>query len=166
MSSHVVVTKQVFCTRNEKNLCYCLELLGMQYLVDTNRILIKDFVIQKLNDTFYMEIVNGRNIEQSFFHNVNCKLAEIEQQAKQLEIKNNERLQEEAKNKEESFRLRKLKTEAEQLIREEQRLALERECYIEAKKQAIIAKAKEKGYSVQETVDNGTVKLKLIKRIY
>lgn len=166
MSSHVVVTKQVFCTRNEKNLCYCLELLGMQYLVDTNRILIKDFLIQKLNDTFYMEIVNGRNIEQSFFHNVNCKLAEIEQQAKQLEIKNNERLQEEAKNKEESFRLRKLKTEAEQLIREEQRLALERECYIEAKKQAIIAKAKEKGYSVQETVDNGTVKLKLIKRIY
>ena len=43
---------------------------------------------------------------------------------------------------------------------------LKDQSYVDAKKQAIIDKAKSMGYSVEERSENGAVKLKLVKRVY
>ena len=64
------------------------------------------------------------------------------------------------------YGVRKLKKEEEKFLYEKKKAELEQEDFINAKKQAIILKAKEKGYSVKESVENGNIKLKLIKRIY
>ena len=81
-------------------------------------------------------------------------------------IERNRLEQEKAKQEAEAYRVRQLKREEERLDYEKKQLELERQSFVEAKKRAIIAKAKGKGYSVEERAENGDIKLKLIKRIY
>ncbi len=166
MSSHVIVRTLKFCTTNIENLLYCLRLLDKKYENKDNLILIDKYQIETTNNAYYMRVVNNDRIAVNLFNEINGKLAEIEEQIKFQEIEKCKILQEEAEKNAEMYRARKVKQEIEAMTRRNNLLELERKNYVEAKKQAIIEKAKAKGYSVQEHVENGVVKLKLIKRIY
>lgn len=113
-----------------------------------------------------MRISERNSVALSLFEKVNGKLSEIEAQLRVQEIERNRLEQERAKEEAEAYRVRQLKREEERLDYERKKLELERQNFVEAKKQAIITKAKTMGYSVEERTENGTVKLKLIKRLY
>jgi transposase len=113
-----------------------------------------------------MKAASTDTVGLRLFNDINKKLAEIEAQLCAQNIEKNKFDQEKARLDESLFRFRQLKKEQDQLNYEKRKLELEQESFVEAKKQAIIEKAKERGYSVQERIENGVVKLKLIKRMY
>ena len=90
----------------------------------------------------------------------------MERQLRVQSINRNKQEQERAVKENEAYRIRQLKREEDRLAYERQKLELEQKSFIEAKKASVIAKAKEMGYSVKESIEDGVIKLKLIKRIY
>ena len=166
MSSHVVITTKKFCTKSIDNLCIAIELLGYCYQKTNNAIVVNDCRIEVAGELAYMRISSENAKPLALFEKVNGKLAEIEAQLRVQNIERNRLEQEKAKQEAEAYRVRQLKREEERLDYEKKQLELERQNFVDAKKKAIIAKAKEMGYSVEERAENGTVKLKLIKRLY
>lgn len=166
MSSRVVVTTKKFCTKSIDNLCAALGLLGYRYQKTENAILLDKCSIEIADTIAYMRISDRNREALLIFDNVNSKLAEIEAQLRVQCIEKNKLEQEKAKRDAEMYRVRQLKREEERLDYEKRQLELERQNFVDAKKKAIIAKAREMGYSVEESVENGAVKLKLIKRLY
>lgn len=166
MSSRVVITTKRFCTKSIDNLCAAIALLGCSYQKTENAILMNKCRIEITDTIAYMRISERNREALQIFDSVNNKLAEIEAQLRGQCIEKNKLEQEKAKKDAEMYRVRQLKREEERLDYEMKQLELERQNFVDAKKKAIIAKAREMGYSVEERVENGTVKLKLIKRLY
>lgn len=166
MSSHVVISTKKFCTRSMENLCAAIEILGYDYQKIENAIFIEGCRIETAESFAYMNIAAGDNKALSLFQKINGKLSEIESQIRAQNIEKNRIEQVKAKQDAEMYRVRQLKREEERLDYERYKLELERRDFVDAKKKAIITKAKEMGYSVEERSENGVVKLKLIKRIY
>ena len=145
MSSRVIINTLKFCTKEKRNLLYCLDCLGKKYVEQNNRI-----------------IVEGSQL----FSLVNSKLAEIEKQLVFRKEEENKLLILKAQQENALYEARKLKKLDEEYQRDQLRLELEKKSYVDAKKQEIIRIAKEKGYSIEEKLENGKIQLKLIKRIY
>ncbi|MDE7330524.1 MAG: hypothetical protein K2N30_05525 [Clostridia bacterium] len=166
MSSRIVITTKRFCTKSIDNLCTAMDLLGYSYQKTENAILMDKCRIEIADTIAYMRISERNREALQIFDSVNNKLAEIEAQLRIQGIEKNRLEQERAKQEAETYRVRQLKREEERLDYEKKQLVLERQSFVDAKKKAIIAKARDMGYSVEERVENGTVKLKLIKRLY
>lgn len=166
MSSVVVINTLKFCTCNVDEIKYALKVLHLDFSEECDRLVIGTHEILQAGQSYYMEVINVDQEGLQLFDIVNKKLAEIAATVKRQQIKENQREQEEARQKEEMYRVRQLRRQEEELEYEKKQLELEQESFVSAKKQAIIIKAKEMGYSVQETQENGKVKLKLVKRIY
>ena len=167
MSSRVLVLTKRFCSRSIKNLCAAIELSGYGYKTTQSAIIVNGHRIEIGEEFFYIRMSEGATESSSkLFDKINGKLAEIEAQLKVQSIEKNRLEQERAKEREEAYRVRQLKREEERLDYERKQLELERQNFVDAKKRAVISKAKAMGYSVEERTENGTVKLKLIKRLY
>ena len=166
MSSRIVIRTLRFCTAQIKNLEHTLKLLNYEYTLAPKCITVNNKQIIVGENALYMQ-VDSREIEAiKMFNRINSKLAEIEKMVKEQELIRLNSEREIAEAEMEAYRVRRIKTEAEKVQYEKERLELENKSYMEAKKQAIIEKARNMGYSVEEKVENGAVKLKLIKRVY
>lgn len=97
-------------------------------------------------------------VEKAYQRIYKEKLAELERQRLEAERKRQEQLIEQE-------RLR-LEAEAKRIEEEKRRLEQERKAFVESQKKAIIAKAKQKGYAIQETYVKNKVKLVLVKNTY
>ena len=166
MSSHVKINTVNFCSQTLDNILHSLKVLGYTYQVNKNSISVGNFVIEINREYYYMRISDNDQSTRNFFSLLNKKLADVEIMVQKQSIEQNRQQQEEAKKNEENYRIRRLKAEENQLKYQKEKFELEKISFVEAKKQAIIAKAKEKGYSVKETVEDGKIKLRLIKRVY
>ncbi len=93
-------------------------------------------------------------------------MADVEAKLRELKIEEQKALSEQARINMEMFKVRQIKKEQDQLEYDRRKLELEKQDFVMAKKMAIEAKAKAMGYSVKETVENGKVKLMLVKRVY
>ena len=166
MSSRVVVLTKRFCTNSIENLCEAISACGYSYEKTNGGIFVDGCSIETKETVAYMRIwpTDTKSIE--VFDRINRKLAGLESQLRAQSIEKNRLEQEQAKREEEMYRVRRLQREQKQLEYEQEQLALERQNFVEAKKKAIITKAKEMGYSVEERAENGVVKLKLVKRSY
>lgn len=166
MSSRVIINTLKFCTKEKQNLLYCLKLLDKRYVEQENNLLVEGQTIFCGNNVYYMNI-ESTNLEASrLFSVINSKLAEIEKQVLIRREEDNKRLIERAQQENSLYEARKLKKVSEDYQREQLRLELEKKNYVDSKRQEVIRIAKEKGYTVQEKVEAGKIKLKLIKRIY
>lgn len=166
MSSRVIINTLKFCTKEKRNLLYCLDCLGKQYIEQNNSIIVENQTIICGNDVFYIN-VDTRNVAgNQLFSIINGKLAEIEKQLAFRKEEENKLLILKAQQENALYEARKLKKLDEEYQRDQLRLELEKKSYVDAKKQEIIRIAKEKGYSIEEKLENGKIQLKLIKRIY
>lgn len=166
MSSRVVVLTKRFCTNSIENLCEAISFLGYSYEKTDSCILVDECSIETEGAFAYMRILASNTKAITIFNKINEKLAEIESQLRAQSIERNRLEQEQAKQENEMYRVRRLQREEKKLEYEKEQLELERQNFVEAKKKAIITKAKEMGYSVEERTENGVVKLKLVKRSY
>ena len=78
MSSRVIINTLKFCTKEKRNLLYCLDCLGKKYVEQNNRIIVEDQTINCGNDVFYMNVDTRNVVGSQLFSLVNGKLAEIE----------------------------------------------------------------------------------------
>ncbi len=166
MSSRVVIRTLKFCTSKIENLEHAIKLLNLDCTLVDNYLLVSNYRIEIRNDTFYMNIATSDTVGLNLFNNINSKLADVEAIVKNQELARLKRERENAEAEQEGFRIRRIKSEEEKIRYEKEKLDLEKKSYVNAKKQAIIDKAKSMGYSVEEHVENGAVKLKLVKRVY
>ena len=166
MSSRVVINTLKFCSSNQLHLEHALKLLQYSYQTTANQIITKDLTIECKAGFFYVRIASNDSQGNLAFNTINQKLTEIEALVRQHSIEQNKKEQQEAMERSEQYRIRRLKAEEELLAYQRRQLELEQQSFVEAKKAALIAKAKEKGYSVQESFEDGKIKLKLIKRVY
>lgn len=166
MSSRVIINTLKFCTKEKRNLLYCLDCLGKKYVEQNNRIIVEDQTINCEKDAFYMNVDTRNVVGSQLFSLVNSKLAEIEKQLAFRKEEENRLLILKAQHENALYEARKLKKHNEEYQRDQLRLELEKKSYVDAKKQEIIRIAKEKGYSIEEKLENGKIQLKLIKRIY
>lgn len=166
MSSRVVVNTLKFCTDSMDILVQALNVLKLPIIQHTNTIIVNGKQIEVQNNAMFMRVRADDSTTANLFNGINNKVAEIEKQLRTIQVERNAILQSEARAKEEMYRVRQIQKEQDRLAYEQKQLKLEQESFVQAKKEAIIQKAKTMGYSVQEQVENGTVKLKLIKRIY
>ncbi len=166
MSSRISIQTLRFCTSSIDNLCTALDLLNKSYKRTSSVITLEGCEINIEGNIAFMRISSRASQKAALFRQINGKLAELEAQLRSHAIEENRREQKRARLEDEAYRIRKLKSAEEQIAYEKKQLELEQADFVQAKRSAIIAKAKEKGYSVQERVENGVVKLKLVKRIY
>ncbi len=166
MSSRVVVNTLKFCATCVDTLTQALTVLKLPCVKEVNSIIVNGKRIEMLNGAMFMRIQSDDRSTAMFFAEINSKVAEIEKQLRAVQAERNSVLQAEAKAADEMYRVRQIQKEQDRIAYERRQLELERQSFVEAKKQAIIEKAKAMGYSVQERIENGAVKLKLIKRIY
>lgn len=166
MSSRVIIGTLRFCTKSIDTLNMALNILHLSCSVSQKNIIVDGYTINAQEEVLYMQINPNDKKGFDLFNKINQKLSEIEVQLRFHGIEKNKREQEQARIDNELYLVRQLQNEQEKLAYEQRQLELEKTNFIEAKKQALINKAKEKGYSVQERVENGVVKLKLVKRIY
>ena len=166
MSSRVVIRTLKFCTSKIENLEHAIKLLNLECTLLDKHLLLSNHRIEISNDTFYMNIANTDTIGLNLFNSINSKLAEVETIVKNQELARLKRERENTEAEQEGFRIRRIKSEEDKIRYEKEKLDLEKKSYVNAKKQAIIDKAKSMGYSVEEHVENGAVKLKLVKRVY
>ena len=80
MSSRVIINTLKFCTKDKRNLLYCLDCLGKKYVEQNNRIIVEDQTINCEKDVFYMNVDTRNVVGSQLFSLVNSKLAEIEKQ--------------------------------------------------------------------------------------
>lgn len=166
MSSRVVIKTLKFCTSKIENLEHAIKLLNLDHTLVDNYLLVSNHRIEIKNNTFYMNIAISDTVGLNLFNSINSKLAEVEAIVKNQELARLKRERENAEAEQEGFRIRRIKSEEEKIRYEREKLELEKKSYVDAKKQAIIDKAKSMGYSVEERSENGAVKLKLVKRVY
>ncbi len=166
MSSRIVARTLKFCTCSVNTVCSALDILQLPYVRQEKSILVQGMNINVNGEKIYVDIISGDLRKENLFLQINSKIAEMERQLRIQSINKNRQEQEIAAQESETYRARQLKREQDRLDYEQQKLQLEQKSFIEAKKSSIIAKAKEKGYSVQESVEDGVVKLKLVRRIY
>ena len=166
MSSRVIIRTLKFCTSKIENLEHAINVLDLEYSRCDAFILVSNYKIITMNDTFYINVEQTDKVGLKLFNSINSKLAEIEEIIKTQEIVKLKREKENAEAEQEGFRIRRLKAEEDRLKYEREKLELEKKSYVQAKKQSIIEKAKSMGYSIQEQEENGVIKLKLIKRVY
>ena len=166
MSSRVVIKTLRFCTSCIENLEHALRSHGIEYKKTENSISFASRTIHVRGDSFYMNVDSADSCGLKLFHDINSRLAEVEAVARKQELEKLTRERERAESLQEGYRIRRIKAEQERLAYEKAKLELEKQNYVEAKKQAIIAKAKSMGYSVEERNENGAVKLKLVRRVY
>ena len=166
MSSRVIIRTLKFCTSSVTTVCSALDILNLPYKKTGNNILVQDMSIIVSGDNIYVNIFSDDLIKKDLFFKLNSKIAEMERQLRVQSINRNKQEQERAVKENEAYRIRQLKREEDRLAYERQKLELEQKSFIEAKKASVIAKAKEMGYSVKESIEDGVIKLKLIKRIY
>jgi len=166
MSGRIIIKTLKFCSSCIENLTHALDILKMSYSQQKECILIGERKIEILKGTMFMRMGFEDLASKELFQRINDKAAEIEIQVKAAESRRNQIEQEKARQSEEMYRVRQIQKEQDRLAYEQKQLELEKQNFVDAKKQAIILKAKSKGYSVQERIENGKVKLKLVKRIY
>lgn len=166
MSSRVIIRTLKFCTSKIENLEHAIKLLNLDFNCLDRCLIVSKYRIESANNEFYMNIANTDTVGFNLFNSINSKLAEVEAIVKNQELTRLKREREKAEAEQEGFRIRRIKSEEEKIQYEKEKLELENKSYVNAKKQAIIEKAKSMGYSVEEHVENGAVKLKLIKRVY
>ena len=166
MSSRVVIKTLKFCTSNIENLQHAIKLLNLESNCVDNCLMVSNSRIEIANSAFFMNVATTDIERLQLFNNINSKLAEVEAMVKNQELAKLKRERENAEVEQEGFRIRRIKSEEEKIRYEKEKLELEKKSYVNAKKQAIIDKAKSMGYSIQEHEENGVVKLKLIKRVY
>lgn len=166
MSSRIRIRTLKFSTEVKENLLHALNILQLKFSQSVDKITVQNSDIEVAGNIFYMRMRETNSQAFTLFNKINTKVAEIEEQLRMRQLEKNKLEQKAAAQEQLAFRERQLKREAEWLEYERARLELEQKNFIEAKKKAIINRAREKGYSVQEQVENGVVKLKLIKRIY
>lgn len=166
MSSRVIIRTLKFCTSSVTTVCSALDILQLPYKKTGNNIIVQDMSIIVSGDNIYVNVFFDDSKKNALFFKLNSKIAEMERQLRVQSINRNKQEQERAIQEDEAYRVRQLKREEDRLAYERQKLELEQKSFIEAKKAAVIAKAKEKGYSVQESIEDGVIKLKLIKRVY
>ncbi len=166
MSSRVFIQTLKFCTSSVATVCSAIDILQLPYTKTGDNILVQDVPIIVNGNNIYVSVISGDTKTKDLFLKLNSKIAEMERQLREQSINRNKHEQERAAEEGEAYRIRQLKREEEQLAYERQKLDLEQKNFIEAKKASVIAKAKEKGYSVQESIEDGVIKLKLVKRIY
>lgn len=166
MSSRVVVNTLKFCTTCVDTLVQAVNVLQLPIIQHTNAIIVNGKQIEVQNNLMFIRVRSDDSTTANLFYRINSKVAEIENQLRTIQAERNVVLQAEARAAEEMYRVRQIQKEQDRLAYEQKQLKLEQESFVQAKKQAIIDKAKTMGYSVQERVESGTVKLKLIKRIY
>lgn len=166
MSSRVIIRTLKFCTSSVTTVCSALDILKLPYKKTGDNILVQDMSIIVSGDNIYVNVFFDDSKKKDLFLRINSKIAEMERQLRVQSINRNKQEQERALKEDEAYRVRQLKREEERLAYERQKLELEQRNFLEAKKASVIAKAKEKGYSVQESIEDGVIKLKLVKRIY
>lgn len=166
MSSRVIIRTLKFCTSSVTTVCSALDILKLPCKKTGDNILVQDMSITVNGDNIYVNVFFDDSKKKDLFLRINSKIAEMERQLRVQSINRNKQEQERAFKEDEAYRVRQLKREEERLAYERQKLELEQRNFLEAKKASVIAKAKEKGYSVQESIEDGVIKLKLVKRIY
>lgn len=166
MSARLAISTLRFTTVNVESLEYTLSLLGYSYEKREGVITVCNRQIIIGESSFYMQLYSDDMEGVRLFRVINSRLAEVEALIREKELSRLERERERAAEAEEAYRVRRIKTEEERLEYERGRLELERKSFAEAKKRAIIDKARSMGYSVEEREENGSIKLKLVKRIY
>jgi len=166
MSSHVRILTLKFCTCDLKTLTYALEKCGESYELKGENIVLSDCVIEKLESSFFIRVADYETGIIKKFKEVNSTVADAESKLRELKIEEQKALAEQARINMEMFKVRQIKKEQDQLEYDRRKLELEKQDFVMAKKLAIETKAKAMGYSVKETVENGKVKLMLVKRVY
>ena len=166
MSSHVRILTLKFCTCELKNLTYALEKCGESYEIVGDRIRLTDCVIEELGTSYFIRTKDNQTSVIQKFKQINSTVADVESKLRELKIEEQKALAEQARINMEMFKVRQIKKEQDQLEYDRRKLELEKQDFVMAKKMAIEAKAKAMGYSVKETVENGKVKLMLVKRVY
>ncbi len=166
MSSRVVIKTLKFCTTELCNLEHAMSILCLPYNITSKQILVGNLDIKIQNDSYYISVDERNKTAIAEFNKINGKLAEIESQLRSQKIELAKLEQQKSREREQMYKVRQLKAEEDRLEYERKKLELEKQSFAESKKQAIIQKAKEKGYSVQETIEDGKIKLKLVKRLY
>jgi hypothetical protein len=160
------IVKTVTPFLNREMLLLALDSIGCRYAIRGSDII----MLQDERQNFVWDSVFGRfrfsyyshNYRESDFNELkatNNFLAPLEKSYNDIYRKKLEEL--------ERLRL-KAEADAERKHLEEERLRLERERqeYVEKQRTHIIAKAKEKGYSVQEKKEKGKIKLVLVRTTY
>ena len=166
MSSRAVIRTLRFCSRSAENLTHALKLLGLDFEKREKSVSVEGRTIVIGEGCLYMQLYSDDIAGISLFSKINARLSRVEQICREEELSRLERERERALEEEERHRVRRIQAEKDRLEYEREKLALEERSFVEAKKQAIIKRAREMGYSVEEREENGAVKLKLIKRIY
>jgi len=166
MSSHVVINTMKFCTCDTSILETALKALTIQYGICNGTIVVNQHKIESLGNNLFMRIDSEDRATTNLFSKINSKVAELEIELNELKRQQYCIEMETARQDSKAYQVRHIKKEQDDLARQNEKLKLEREDFVDAKKQAVILKAKSMGYSVQESVENGTIKLKLIKRVY
>lgn len=166
MSSRIVINTMKFCTCDPSILESALKLLKIDFEVCNGTTIINQRSVESIKGNLFMRIDSEDSITTGLFLKINSKIAELELEINELKKQQNEIDTIAAQQNSKAYQIRQLKKEQEALKRQEEKLKLEREDFVDAKKHAIVNKAKAMGYSVQESVEDGTVKLKLIKRVY
>lgn len=166
MSSHVRILTLKFCTCDIKSLTYALDKCGESYEIEGDRIRLTDCTIEKLGASFFIRTSGYQTSVMQKFKKINSMVAEVESRLRELKIEEQKALAEQARINMEMFRVRQIKKEQDQLEYDRRKLELEKQDFVMAKKMAIESKAKAMGYSVKETVEDGKVKLILVKRVY
>lgn len=166
MSSHVRILTLKFCTCDLRTLTYALEKCGESYEMRGDNIVLSDCTIEKLGSSYFIRVTQYETGAIQKFKEINSAVAEAESKLRELKIEEQKALAEQARINMEMFKVRQIKKEQDQLEYDRRKLELEKQDFVMAKKMAIEAKAKAMGYSVKETVENGKVKLMLVKRVY
>jgi hypothetical protein len=187
--SSVVRTRTPFL--NEPLLMQALETIGCSYTVDGNNIITNridyrgnqrfvfhdgKYLFQHEDGDFGLQQYGSEkhkpthsflaDVEKAYNAIYKRQLEELERK-RMAAIAEAERLHKERMAEQERLRLlAKAEEERKKAEEEKQRLERERKEYVEKQKAAIIAKAKEQGYDIQETVVGSKIKLVLVQTTY
>ena len=155
------VVKTVTPFIDKECLLKALEKLGVKYSITGNQIISENQKFIYRNGHYSLDVYshNYQSVNWNEYKNKNSFLATVEKEYNKVyeeTLAELERLRQEALAEQERIRLEK----------ERQRLEAERKAFVEKQKQAIIEKAKAKGYSVKEKKVKNKVKLILVRHTY
>jgi len=155
------VVKTVTPFIDKECLLKALDKLQIKYSINGNQIVSQNqkFIYRNGHYTLDVYSYNYQAVNWNNYKNKNSFLETIEKEYNQIfaeKIAELERLRQEALVEQERIRLEK----------EIKRIEEERKAFVEKQKQAIIEKAKAKGYSVKEKKVKNKIKLILVRHTY
>lgn len=156
------VVKTITPFINKEFLFQALDAIGCKYTLKGNEIIterVDHYGNQKfvlINGRFQLQHDSSANKEQYHWRNLNFKEYKtvssfLEAVEKQYHFFYNKKMEE---------------LEKQRQVEERIRLENERKLFVEKQKESIIAKAKEKGYSIKEENVKGKIKLVLVRNTY